>query len=72
MEQCPAVEFGEHLLKAAVGGVETLQRHLHGIEREVVREHLQVDARIFMAVNLTNRTLPCFFASAKAAGPTNG
>ena len=41
---------GEDLsFEAAEGGVETVERHLHGVEREVCGEHAQMDAGIFVA-----------------------
>ena len=46
-----AHQFGEHeLLKAAgVGGVQDVERHLHGVERVISFQHLQMDVRIFVA-----------------------
>src|SRR5258708_29693753 len=35
-------------LKTAKGGVETIQGHLHCVERKIVRQHLQVNLRILV------------------------
>jgi len=39
-----SLELRQHLLlEAPIGAVEAVERHLYGVERVVVREHLQVD-----------------------------
>src|SRR5438552_12811020 len=44
------LELGQHLLlEAAIGAVETVERHLHGVERKAVRQHLEVDRRMLVA-----------------------
>src|SRR3984957_5303990 len=44
------VSFRQHLLfEAAKSRVESVQRHLHGVEREILFKHSQVDGRIFVA-----------------------
>lgn len=47
--------------EAAKTRVETVERHLHCIERKIMREHPQV-----------NRTLPCFFACSRASAAPPG
>ena len=39
---------GRTLLEASKCSVKAVQRHLHGIEREVMRQHLEMDLRIFV------------------------
>src|SRR5438552_4686010 len=36
-------------LETAEGGIETIERKLTGIERVIVREHLQMNRRVFVA-----------------------
>ena len=48
--------------KTAEGGIQTIQRHLYGVEWKIVREHFRCVSGSLCPVKPTNRTLPSFFA----------
>ena len=57
------------LLEAAECRVEPVQRELATVERKRVREHLEMDLRIFMSREADMRTFPCWRAPLRAPQP---
>jgi hypothetical protein len=56
----PPLQFRQHLLfEAAITRVKTVQRHLHGVEWVIVRQHFEMDCRALMSreANKTNLAL---------------
>ena len=58
--------------EAAEGGVETIQRHLHGVERKVVREHSQMNAGILVTCESDEANLALLLCLDECFGCTVG